>query len=89
MNAKWLRGLCLGVIVAGWFLVLAAAHACPGCADALVEPAQLPQRVSAAKGYNASIALFLLVPFGLVGVVWVSIARASRQHRATPKPSRT
>lgn len=60
----------------------AAAHACPGCKDALVEPTELPQRLGAARGYAASIALLLLMPAGLVGGIAALIWRSQRPPRA-------
>ena len=57
------------------------AWACPGCKEALVDPAELPQRLAAAKGYAASIGLMLVVPLSLVGGLTAVIVRSSRRQR--------
>ena len=60
-----------------------AADACPGCKEALFDPAQLPQKLATARGYAMSIGLLLAVPFGLVGGITTLIIRA--QRRRTPQ----
>lgn len=57
------------------------AMACPMCKEALFDPAQLPQRLSTARGYAASIALMLGMPLLLIGGVVALIVRAQRRAR--------
>ncbi len=59
----------------------ASASACPGCKEALFDPQELPQRLGAARGYAASIALLLLMPVGLIGGIAALVWRA-RPHRS-------
>ena len=56
------------------------ASACPACKEALFDPSQLHQKLSAAKGYALSIMLLLLVPSVLVGGITLLIVRASRRR---------
>lgn len=64
-----------------------AAEACPGCKEALFDPQQLPQRLSAAKGYALSIAALLGVPLLLVaGITW-TIFRQVRRVSSPPADS--
>ena len=53
------------------------ALACPGCKDALVEPA----RLGMARGFAWSIGLLLVVPLVLVTTVAWQLAQAARQHK--------
>jgi uncharacterized membrane protein YozB (DUF420 family) len=83
--ARWTWPLWLYVSVTGiavyWLLYHAnVAEACPGCKEALLDPGELPQRLSMARGYAMSIGLLLLVPFGLVGILAALIARAHRRR---------
>jgi CRISPR/Cas system-associated exonuclease Cas4 (RecB family) len=67
-NPTYLRFSVPGVLLGlACSLVLAeVGWACPGCQEALVEPAELPQRLALAKGYALSIGLLLAVPVMLV-----------------------
>ena len=58
-----------------------AAEACPGCKEALFDPSQLPQKLSAAKGYALSIMLLLSVPVLLIGTVTLAVVRARGKGR--------
>ena len=53
---------------------------CPGCKEALFDPAQLPQRLSTARGYALSIGLLLMVPATLIGGLTALIVRAQRRR---------
>ena len=68
-----------------YLLPFALAQACPGCKEALFDPAELPQRLSAAKGYALSIGLLLAVPAALVGGLTWLIVRAQRRRNVAPK----
>ena len=57
------------------------ANACPACKDALFDPGQLHQRLSAARGYAVSIILLLSVPLILVSSVVALIVRTQRAQR--------
>ena len=52
------------------------ADACPGCKEALFDPAQLQQKLATAKGYAWSIGLFLSMPCVLIGSIVTLIVRA-------------
>ena len=72
----------LGAFCIGALLCCAAlAQACPGCKEALFDPAQAQQAVQRAKGMNASIGLLLGMPLLLLGGVATSILRASRRAK--------
>ena len=64
------------------FVPVVSSSACPTCKEALFEPDQLAQKLSAAKGYGLSIALLLGMPVALLGGVAALIVRAQRQKRA-------
>ncbi|MBI3321509.1 MAG: hypothetical protein HYZ91_04485 [Candidatus Omnitrophica bacterium] len=55
--------------------------ACPGCKEALFDPAHLTQRLSTARGYALSIALLLAMPVGLVSGVTLLVVRAQRRSK--------
>ncbi len=74
--------ICVLSLLASLVCFASSVWACPGCKDALVEPTELPQRLGAARGYAASIALLLLVPAGLVGGIAALIWRSQRPPRA-------
>ena len=61
-------------------------ESCPGCKEALFDPAGLPQRLSTARGYALSIGLLLTIPAGLVGTLTALIVRA---HRRTLRDKRS
>ena len=65
-----------------FFASSAVAWACPFCKEALFDPGQLQQKLSTARGYAMSIALFLSVPAVLVGGVAALIVRAFRRHKS-------
>ena len=65
-----------------FFVFSAVVWACPFCKEALFDPGQLQQKLSTARGYAMSIALFLSVPAVLVGGVAALIVRASRRHKS-------
>ncbi len=56
------------------------------CKEALLDPAQLPQKLRTAKGYALSIGLLLTMPIALVGGVTALIVRASRRGVRGRKP---
>ncbi len=58
-----------------------AVWACPACKEALFDPGQLQQKLSAAKGYALSIGLMLAMPVGLIGGITTLILRAQRRLR--------
>jgi hypothetical protein len=60
--------------------VASIAWACPGCKEALFDPGQLAQKLSAARGYAISIGLLLAVPFVLVAGTTALIVRAQRRR---------
>ena len=62
-----------------WFSSMS--EACPGCKDALTDPAGLPQRLSMARGYALSIGLLLGMPAALVAGLTVLVIRAARRSR--------
>ena len=72
------------LMLAGFFLLAfsTVAWACPFCKEALFDPGQLQQKLSTARGYAMSIALFLSVPAVLVGGVAALIVRAFRRHKS-------
>lgn len=55
-----------------------SAWACPGCKEALYDPAQSKQVAATAKGYAISISLLLGVPVLLIGGVATAIVRQRR-----------
>jgi len=63
------------------FLLMSAGvvEACPACKEALFDPSQLQQRLSAAKGYALSIILLLSVPLSLIVGVTMLIVRSARR----------
>ena len=73
------------LVAAGLFCVMliapAAAIACPGCKEALIDPSTLSQRLGAARGYALSIGILLSVPVALIGGVTALIVRSARRHR--------
>ena len=77
------RGLFAFIVLFGLPAVLMA---CPACKEALFDPSQLHQKLSAAKGYALSIALLLSVPSALVGGIALLIVRASRSARRSSTP---
>lgn len=86
--ARWTLPLWLYVSVTGvlvyWLLYVAfpsVAEACPGCKEALFDPAQLPQRLRTAQGYAWSIAALLGVPLTLIGGLTVWVVRHQRRPR--------
>lgn len=72
--------LAIGVFVS-LFAFPAAVRACPGCKEALIEPAQALQKQSTARGYNLSIALMLAVPATLIGATSALVVRSGRRNR--------
>ena len=82
-NPKFVLHDPLFVLLTMLFLVglPAIVMACPACKEALFDPSQLHQKLSAAKGYALSIGLLLSVPSALViGITWL-IVRAARDRR--------
>ncbi|PIQ83683.1 MAG: hypothetical protein COV75_06165 [Candidatus Omnitrophica bacterium CG11_big_fil_rev_8_21_14_0_20_63_9] len=71
------------LLALGW---AASVHACPGCKEALFDPGQLQQKLSAAKGYAWTIGLLLSVPFALIGGVTAMVVRATRQKARLSRP---
>ena len=66
------------------FLVLAVpwiTHACPGCSEALFDPAQGAARVGTLRGYLVSIVVLLGVPALMIGGVALAVMRASQRLR--------
>ena len=57
------------------------AHACPGCSEALFDPAQGAARVGTLRGYLVSIVVLLGVPALMIGGVALAVVRASRRAR--------
>lgn len=76
----WLYVSITGVIVYLMLYQMPSAWACPGCKESLFDPAELPQRLSAAKGYALSIALLLGTPVALIGGVTALILRHQRRR---------
>ena len=74
-----------------YFLLLTfdLVEACPGCKEALIDPSQLHQRLSAAKGYALSIGLLLLVPLTLIATVAVLLVRSHRRASRIDTPVRS
>src|SRR5262249_45201736 len=62
-------------------LIAGNAWACPGCQDALFNPAQAEQAVRTARGFAWSIYTLLAVPMLLVGGITALVVRASRRAR--------
>ena len=90
--ARWTFPLWLYVSVTGviiyWMLYrMPEASACPACKEALFDPSQLHQKLSAAKGYALSIGLLLSVPSALVGGITLLVVRASRRRTASQRRS--
>ena len=77
-RTAWIAGVAIALVVGA----VTVAWACPTCKEALFEPDQLAQKLSAAKGYGLSIALLLGMPVALLGGVAALIVRAQRQKRA-------
>jgi hypothetical protein len=76
-------------LIAGWALAAAlwaadAAWACPGCKEALFDPAGLQERLAAARGMAASILLMLAVPVALIGGIAFGVARSARRRQPPP-----
>ena len=76
----------LGTILAFAMLLIllglpVAASACPGCKEALFDPAQLQQKLSTARGYALSIGVMLMVPVALIGGVAAGIIRAAKRKK--------
>ena len=74
----------IGWLAAG--LVVAAASttwACPGCKEALFDPGQVGQRVSAARGYALSIGLLLGLPALMLAGIAALIVRSRRKSAQT------
>ena len=70
--------------IALWSVVIVLAvpwiaHACPGCSEALFDPAQGAARVGTLRGYLVSIVVLLGVPALMIGAISVAIFRA--RHR--------
>ncbi len=63
------------------FAFATVARACPGCSEALFDPAQAEQAVRTARGFAWSIYTLLAVPLLLVAGVATLIVRASRRVR--------
>lgn len=59
------------------------AAACPGCKEALFDPAQLPQKLATAKAYAVSIGVMLAVPTLLIGGLTALIVSSVRHRRST------
>ena len=55
------------------------AWACPGCSEALFDPAQGAARVGSLRGYLVSIIVLLGVPALMIGGVTLAVMRASRR----------
>ncbi len=84
----WQRGNTFGfwvvVLPFAFFLLPGFSHACPGCKEALFDPGQLVQKLSAAKGYALSIGLLLAVPCLLAAAIGLAVTRSIRKHRSRP-----
>ncbi len=83
--ARWTVPLWLYVSITGvlvyWLLYhMPSAEACPGCKEALFDPAQLQQKLSTAKGYALSIGVLLSVPLVLLGGIVTMVVRARRNR---------
>ena len=63
------------------FLFAQAAHACPGCKEALFDPGQLAEKIATEKGYAFSIGVLLAVPFFLTGGLIAAVARSIRRQK--------
>ena len=62
-----------------FYLLPSTGWSCPGCKEALFDPAQLPQKLATAKGYAISIGLLLTVPAALIGGLIALIIHAQRR----------
>ena len=58
-----------------------SAYACPGCSEALFDPAQGAARVGTLRGYLISIVMLLGIPVLMIAWVAMAVARASRRRR--------
>ena len=54
-------------------------HACPGCSEALFDPAQGAARAGSLRGYLVSIIVLLGAPALMIGGVTLAVMRASRR----------
>ena len=80
----WLYVSITGIVVYWWlYHGMPNAEACPGCKEALTDPAELPQRLASARGYALSIGLLLTIPAVLVGGLTTIVIRAARRNRRT------
>jgi hypothetical protein len=57
------------------------AAGCPGCSEALFDPAQAAIKAGTLRGYLISIALLLGLPVAMVAGVAVALSRASRRSQ--------
>ena len=74
-------GWWIGVVIG--LLAPAAAWACPGCKEALFDPAQGEQVVRTAQGYALSIGLLLVTPALCVGgLTWWIVRQARRRAQS-------
>ena len=69
---------CLLSVVCLWAV---SAQACPGCSEALFDPAQGAARVGTLRGYLVSIVVLLGVPVLMIGGMAMAVVRASRRAR--------
>ena len=67
---------CLLSVVLLWAF---SVQACPGCSEALFDPAQGAARVGSLRGYLVSIIVLLGVPALMIGGVTLAVVRASRR----------
>ncbi len=74
-------GIILLLLIADCWLLIAEVLACPGCSEALFDPAQAEQAVRTARGFAWSIYTLLAVPVLLVAGIATLIVRASRRVR--------
>ena len=75
-RAAWMA---VGALLAGGWAH--AVLACPGCKDALVDPAQVGTRLGMARGFAWSIGLLLAMPATLIGAVTLRVVWAARQRK--------
>ena len=64
-----------------YIVLQTSAWACPGCKDALVDPAQVGTRLGMARGFAWSIGLLLAMPATLIGAVTLRVVWAARQRK--------
>ena len=76
-----MRRACAWMVLAVCVLWTVRAWACPGCSEALFDPAQGAARVGTLRGYLVSILVLLGMPVLMIGGVTVAVMRAARRAR--------